>query len=138
MPRMAITLSYDATTLPLGERLLWTDEFDYSPVQQALSRSVSGALLVQLGVRSAGRRITLDGVASNAWISRAVCQQLQAWAALPGATFTLVLRGQTWSVMFDQSQGSGFEATPVWRLADGQESPDQVFLPQLRFVTVAP
>lgn len=81
--------------------------------------------------------VIADG-ASNAWISRAVCQQLQAWAALPGATFTLVLRGQTWSVMFDQSQGSGFEATPVWRLADGQESPDQVFLPQLRFVTVAP
>lgn len=133
---MAITLTYSGTTAHLGDRLLWTDEFTWSPVAQVTEPSTTGALLVHVGVRIAGRPITLDGGESKAWATRALCSTLQAWAALPGITLTLVLRGISRQVIFDHQRG-GFEAVPIWRLADGQETPDQVFLPTLRFLTVA-
>lgn len=134
---MAITLTYNGTTAQLGDRLLWTDEFGWSPVEQVKETSTTGKLMLHVGVRDADRPITLDGVESKAWISRALCASLEAWAALPTAVFTLVLRGVARQVMFDQERG-GFEATPIWRLADGQETPEQVFLPVFRFFTVAP
>ena len=134
---MAITLSYNSTTAQLGDRLLWTDEFGWSPVEQVTEPSTTGKLMVHVGVREAGRPISLDGVGSKAWITRSLCASLEAWAALPGVVFTLVLRGVSRQVMFDHERG-GFEAQPIWRLADGQETPEQVFLPTLRFLTVAP
>jgi len=131
---MSITLTYNGTTAHLSDRLIWTDEFGWSPVKQVTGPGTTGALLVHVGVLQAGRSIELDGVESKAWITRFLCETLQAWAALPGITFTLVLRGVARQVMFDHERG-GFEATPVWLLADGEETPDQVFLPILRFLT---
>jgi hypothetical protein len=131
---MAITLSYNGTTAQLGDRLIWSNEFGWSPVAQVAEPGTTGALMVHVGVRSAGRPITLDGVESKAWISRALCASLQAWSELPGIVMTLVLRGVSRQVIFDHQQG-GFEAVPVWRIADGQETPEQVLLPTFRFLT---
>ena len=39
---MAITLTYSGTTLALSDRLAWTDEFSWSPVQQAMEYSTTG------------------------------------------------------------------------------------------------
>lgn len=133
---MAITLTYLGTTAQLGDRLIWTDEFGWSPVEQVTEPGTTGALMVHVGVRVAGRPIELDGRESKAWITRTLCASLEAWAALPGAIFTLVLRGVSRQVIFDHERG-GFEATPIWRIADGHETPEQVFLPVLRFLTYA-
>ena len=131
---MSITLTYNGTTAHFGDRLQWTDEFGWSPVAQATQPGTTGALMVHVGVRQAGRPITLDGNESRTWFTRSLCASLEAWAALPGIKFTLVLRGVSREVMFDHER-VGFEAKPIWRLADGQETPEQVFLPTLRFIT---
>lgn len=134
MPCMSITLTYSGTTTQLGNRLVWTDEFAWSPVAQVTEPGTTGALLVHVGARTAGRPITLDGVESNAWITRALCSSLEAWAALPGIFLTLMLRGVARQVIFDHEQG-GFEAQPIWRIADGEQTPEEVFLPTFRFLT---
>ncbi|UCU92693.1 hypothetical protein [Hydrogenophaga taeniospiralis] len=131
---MAITLTYSGTVAHLSDRLIWTDEFGPSPVVQVTGPSTTGALLVHQGVLQAGRQIELDGVESKAWITRSLCSSLEAWAALPLVNFTLVLRGVSRQVIFDRERG-GFEAKSIWLLADGEETPDQVFLPTLRFLT---
>ncbi|MCB4362684.1 hypothetical protein KIH07_03000 [Hydrogenophaga taeniospiralis] len=131
---MAITLTYNGTVANLGDRLIWTDEFGQSPVKQVKGSSTTGALLVHVGVLQAGRQITLDGVDSKAWIPRSLCESLELWAALPDITLTLVLRGVARQVMFDHERGA-FEATPIWLLADGEQTPDEVFLPILRLFT---
>lgn len=132
---MAITLSYNGTTANLGDRLIWTDEFRYSAVEKVIETGTKGALMVHQGVRVAGRPITLDGVESKAWITRALCASLQAWSDLPNIFLTLTLRGVSRSVIFDND---GFEAVSVWRIADGHETPEQVFLPTFRFLTADP
>lgn len=135
---MAITLTYNGTTAQLGDRLIWVNEFGWSPVEQVSDTGTTGALMVHVGVRTGGRPIELDGVESKAWITRSLCASLEAWAALPGIVLTLVLRGVSRQVIFDHESG-GFEAKPIWRIADGQETPEQVFLPTFRFLTwVAP
>lgn len=132
---MSITLTHAGTTLDLGDRLIWSDEFDWHPVVQAIGYSTTGALLLDVGTRLGGRPITLDGVQSQAWITRATCDTLKGWAALPGAELVLVLRGVPRNVIFDHEK-KAFEARPLWLLADGEQTPDQVFLPTLRFLEI--
>lgn len=135
---MAITLTYNGTTATLSDRLAWVDEFDWSPVVQATAPSTTGTLLVDVGVLQAGRPITLQGTETSAWVSRSLCSTLQAWAALPAITLTLVVRGVARQVIFDHAR-KGFEARPLWRLLDGEQgAPTDVYLPTLRFLEVAP
>ena len=47
----------------------------------------------------------------------------------------LVLRGITHPVIFDHAQG-GFAAQPIWRLADGEITPELFYRPTFRFLKV--
>ena len=132
---MSITLTYSGTTAHLSDRLHWADEFDWSPVDQATGYSTRGALLVDVGLKLAGQPITLEGNDTNAWISRALCSTLQAWAALPGIQLDLVLRGETHQVIFDHGKG-GFTAQPIWKLLDGEISPELMYRPTFKFLKV--
>lgn len=132
---MSITLTYNGTTAHLSDRLQWTNEYDWSPVDQATGYSTRGALLVDVGLKLAGQPITLDGTDTNAWISRALCSTLQAWAALPGIQLDLVLRGETHQVIFDHAKG-GFTAQPIWKLLDGEITPELMYRPTFKFLKV--
>ena len=131
-----ITLTYGTTTLELPDRLLWTDEYQWSPVVSEARWGTTGALILHVGTRQAGRPITLDGRASEAWIERALCDQLNVWAALPGAEFELVLRGVARTVVFASSQGAAFEADPIWRVVDSEHTPELLYRPFFRFIEV--
>ena len=126
-----ITLTLAGTTLELSDRLLWVDEFQWSPVATELRWGTTGAPQLHVGLRQAGRPITLDGRESEAWIPRELCDQFNAWAALPGATFSLVLRGQTRTVVLSQ-----FDATPLWKLLDGEHTGDVLYRPFFKFMEV--
>lgn len=132
---MSITLTYNGTTAHLSDRLHWADEFDWSPVEQSTSYSTTGAFLVDVSLKQAGQPITLDGTDTNAWISRSLCSTLQAWAALPGIQLDLVLRGETHQVIFDHAKG-GFSAQPIWKLLDGEITPELFYRPTFRFLKV--
>ena len=132
---MSITLTYNGTTAHLSDRLQWTNEYDWSPVDQATAYSTRGKLLVDVALKLAGQPITLDGTSTNTWISRALCDTLQAWAALPGIELALVLRGTTHAVIFDHAQG-GFSAQPIWKLLDGEITPEQCYRPTFKFLKV--
>lgn len=132
---MSITLTYNGTTAHLSDRLQWTNEYDWSPVDQATGYSTRGALLVDVGLKLAGQPITLEGTDTNAWISRALCSTLQAWAALPGIQLDLVLRGETHQVIFDHGKG-GFSAQPIWKLLDGEITPELMYRPTFKFLKV--
>lgn len=132
---MTITLTYSGTTATLSDRLHWTDEYNWSPVEQSSEYSTEGALLVDVALKQAGRPITLDGTDTAAWITRALCDTLQAWAALPGIELTLIVRGVARTVMFDHAR-TGFEARPIWKLLDGEITPELFYLPTFRFLEI--
>lgn len=119
MAQPVITLSDGVTTLPLDPDLYWSDEFAWHAIEQSVERSITGALLVDLGERQGGRPITLEPPDDNAaWMPRATLAQLQAWEANPAMILTLSLRGQAMQVIFRRHDGEPVEAKPVTFVAD--------------------
>lgn len=132
---MSLTLSDGTTSVDLDPDLLWSDEFQWSRVARAASRSITGALIVQSALRLNGRPITLqpedDG---SAWMTRDVVEQLAAWANTPNLTLTLTgLRGESRQVIF-RDQENPLDARPVQHLND-VEAGDQ-YLVTLRLMEI--
>lgn len=115
-----ITLNDGVATLTLPNDLQWLNEFAWSPVEQGQEYSLSGALIVQEGVKLRGREITLFGGEDSAWITRAVLLQLYAFASAPGKVMTLTLHARTFTVMFRHP--GAIEAAEIIRQADPADS----------------
>lgn len=80
---MQLTNLANGVVLLLPDDLLWSDEHSWTPAVAATSYLITGALLIQSALRQAGRPITLAGPHDMAWVTRAVVEQLRAWAATP-------------------------------------------------------
>lgn len=108
-----ISLSYLGTTLQIHKDLLWSDEYNWQPVEQAVDRTIGGQLIVQSAARVAGRPITLEPEDdSTAWMPRSTVDLLRNWAADPGREMVLTLRGVARDVIFRHQDG-GLEVRPV-------------------------
>ena len=102
----------DTITLPVD--LHWEDETDWTPVEQSQEYSLAGSLVLDAGVKQAGRPITLAGGDDRAWASRATVLALMAKAATPGTEMTLTLNdARTFTVMFRHGDGKPVDAKPV-------------------------
>lgn len=131
---MSISLSDGTTTVELNPDLFWSDEDNWHPVQQAVARTLTGALDVQVAGLTKGRPITLEPENdSSAWMASAVVAQLRNWAAVPGQELTLTLRSQTYTVLFRHQDG-GFEARPVVHYRD--RLPDDYYLCVIRLMEI--
>lgn len=108
-----ITLTYQGTPLTLPDDLDWTDEHSWSPVVQEANHTLSGTLVVETAEKLAGRTITLESADDRAWLPYTSVQTLRAWAAIPGAEMTLVLRGQSRQVVFRHQDAPAVEAWPI-------------------------
>lgn len=104
---MNVTLN----SVQLPDDLVWRDEFDWAPVEQAVTPTLSGALLVEETARPAGRPITLMGVAP-----RALVLTLKALEAELAQTMTLTLLDGTPRRVFWRRPG--VVASPLYEIAD--------------------
>jgi len=76
-------------SLDLPKDLQWVDELTWNAVDQSTEFSLTGALLVQEGVRQKGRYVTLNGLDNMAWITREQGLSLLSMANTPGLILTL-------------------------------------------------
>ena len=128
-----ITLTYQGLPQELPDRLIWVDEYQWSPVEKSIRTATNGAMHVHAGKRLAGRPYTLDGQPGRAWVERSVCDLMNTWSADPLAELTLFIRGAARSVIWDSSNGLAFEATPIWVLEDDEHTQDLKYIPMFRF-----
>ena len=134
---MSISLTYSGTVLPLDPDLYWEDENQYSPVSQTVDYGLTGALIIQVDGDSTrrGRPITLrPDDETSAWMIRADLDTLNEWAAIPGAVFTLTLRGIERAVMFRHQDRPAVDARPVLHFRDVQDT--DYYLVTLKFMEV--
>ena len=103
-------------TLTLPDDLWWEDETDWTPVDQTVEHSTTGALLMDVSTKLAGRPITLVGDDNTAWISRQTALSLQALAAVPGKEMTLIIHGQTFTVRFRYDTGKPVDTEALVRI----------------------
>lgn len=129
------TLSDGTTTVVLSDDLYWSDENNWSPVEQTVQRSITGAQIVQSAARIGGRPITLQPIDDScAWITRATLDALRSLAAAPGQQLTLTLRGQTHNVLFRHQDGAAVEASPV--VSYGDVAATDFYRATIRFMEV--
>jgi len=134
---MAITLTVGATTLALSDDLRWLDEAEWSPVEQSVERSITGALIVQSAERTAGtgRPITLGPPDdASAWMARRTLDQLMTWASTPGQVLALDLRGTVHSVVFRHHEAPALQADPVVWYSD--ETADDLYRITIKLMRV--
>ena len=133
---MSVTLADSGTTLTLNPDLYWSDENTWHPVQQAVERTITGAQVIQVAGMTKGRPITLEPIDDEAaWMTLTGVTALRNWAAVPGKTMTLTLRGEAREVIFRHQDG-GFEARPVIQYRDGHELPVDFYLCTIRLMEI--
>ena len=90
----------------LPDDLVWSDEFEWAPVEQVVTPTLSGALLVEETAKPEGRPLTLSGHCSRAKVLEAQVAQLMTLTLLDGVARTVVWRRP------------GVVATPLVEMAD--------------------
>lgn len=117
--------------LPRG--MLWVDEFAWSAVNKSVERSITGAQVIDVVERIAGRPITLQAVQDQGWIRRDVLQSVLALANDPAGEYLLRLAdGRDFVVQF-----SGDDPVSAEPLSRPELPPDShPYIATLRFITV--
>lgn len=129
------TLTDGTTTVTFSDDLVWADEFAWAPVEQAIERTITGALVIQAAARVAGRPITLAAEdAKSGWLTRAQLDQFKAWAAVPGQQMTLTYRGEAHTVIW-RHQDTAIDAAAVAFFAGPPQAGDY-YRATLRFMEI--
>lgn len=98
--------------IELPQDLYWADEFDWSDLAQSNPvYTVGGAVVVQQGIKTAGRPITLTG--QWVWLTRTDYQTLQTWSQVPELEMTLThYDGRLFNVIF-RNHETAVDCEPV-------------------------
>ena len=124
-------------TVPIENGFLWSDEFDWKPIEQSQERAVNGTLIIQEGKKKSGRPITLSPSDSQGWIKRSSLSILKDWSALQAEQFTLVFEYQhdtrQFNVIFNHAEGA-IDAEPVKGFPTVSE--DDFYKVTLKFIEV--
>lgn len=98
--------------LPSGVQ--WGDELSWQPVDQAVDRGLTGALIVQASAIPSGRPITLASIGQEGGAVPLVdVQQLRSWAAVPLQEMVLTVRGADYAVMWRHQDAPALTAEPL-------------------------
>lgn len=87
--RLSTVAPQPVFSVDLPKDLLWSEELTWNTVDQNVEYSLSGALLIQEGVKLKGRMITLVGKDDMAWITREIGLTLLNMSNSPGLVMTL-------------------------------------------------
>ena len=121
----------------LSDGFLWSDEFDWQPIEQSQERAVDGTLIIQEGKKKSGRPITLTADKNMAWVKRHIVSKLKDWSVLQ-EQFTLQFEyfhdKRTFNVAFNH-QEKAIEARPV--LDHPSVSEDEEYNVTLRFLELS-
>lgn len=132
---MSTILTDGTTTVTLTADLLRTDQHAWSPVRQAVTATLTGALWIDVSEMQAGEPITLSGSADNAGaITRAQFAQLRALANMPGQVFTLTYQGAAYQVMWRHEEPPALDARDLIDYAD--PLPTDWVIPTLKFTRI--
>lgn len=117
----------------LPEGVYWSDEFSYSKVAQSSPvYTLNGALIIQQGVKQAGRPITLGG--QWAWINRGDFKKLKEWRDTPLLEMTLTHYDlRTFQVVF-RNHEAAIECEPLFY--ETPESNNDIYSGEIRLITI--
>ena len=113
---MRLVRKSTSEAVSLEDGFLWSDEFEWKPIEQKLERAIDGTAIIQEGKKKSGRSIALVPADKEmGWIKRRDLRSLLAWSALQ-EQFTLEFEyphdNRHFKVIFNHEAGA-LEAKPV-------------------------
>jgi hypothetical protein len=87
--RLSTAAPQTVYTVDLPKDLIWSDELTWQKVEQEMKYSLTGALLIQEGVKQKGRFITFTASSNMAWLTRSQGTTLMSMRDTPGLVMTL-------------------------------------------------
>jgi hypothetical protein len=112
---MKLTRKATGETVTLDDGFFWSDE-DWSPIKQTNEHATNGVLITQVGIKQAGRPITLKPAnQKKGWIKLRELRQLREWQALIEEEFLLEFEipdARVFNVIFN-NEGSALESSPI-------------------------
>ena len=105
---MAVVLG--GVTLP--PNIVWEDKYKWNPVVQEVKSTLGGSLIVYSG-QMRGRRITLVAYQDQGWLTLAQVDAVKALADVAGATYTLTIGAESFTVVFRHEEPPAVEFEPL-------------------------
>ena len=103
-------LTLDEIDLPLD--LVWVDEFDFTPIEQKQTRTLTGAIVFETAEKQGGRNITIGEGDAPVFVKKTIIDALYA-KLTANSVMTLTLQDtRSFSVRF-QHEDKPLEAKPV-------------------------
>lgn len=134
---MKLVRKSTSEAVTLSDGFLWSDEFDWNPIEQKQDYAVDGAFIIQEGKKKSGRPITLTADKNMAWLKRHVVSKLKDWSVLQEKfelQFNYFHDKRTFNVVFNH-QDKAIEAKPV--LEHPSVSDDDEYNVTLRFLELS-
>ena len=123
-------------TIVLPDSLFWEDEFAWRSVGSSMEYSSTGAVLLDLDVKQAGRPITLTAEGDEyCWLKRSEVLALETLAADPGREMALTLDSRNYTVIFRPGDKPPFDAESIWREMPVADEDDYI-LKAVRLMTI--
>jgi len=105
---MSLTLD----NIEIQKDFVWVDEFDFTPIEQSETRTLTGALVLETAVKQKGRPITIAEGDKPARVLRSVVNTLDALLALNKVMDLTLQDGRTFRVRFKHNDGKPIESKP--------------------------
>jgi hypothetical protein len=106
---MAISLN----GIALNPSLMWLDEFNYDTVTQKLIYTLDAGYRVYSMHAPNNRPITLVANEESGWFTREMVVAIKAIESVPKAEYPLIIRDQTFNVVFRHDDPPAFEVVPL-------------------------
>lgn len=134
---MKLVRKSTSEAVTLSDGFLWSDEFDWNPIEQKQDYAVDGAFIIQEGKKKSGRPISLTADKNMAWLKRHIVSKLKDWSVLQEKfelQFNYFHDKRTFNVFFNH-QDKAIEAKPV--LEHPSVSDDDEYNVTLRFLELS-
>lgn len=103
--------------IKLHPQFEWVDEFDWTPIAQSEPiYTLTGAMVLERGIKKAGRPITLDG--SLAVVPRQTVKTILAWAGTQASFVLHCPDGRDFAVVFDKTPITAVKEFIPYRYSD--------------------
>jgi hypothetical protein len=101
-------------TLLLPDEAQWTDQNEWSPVDQATVQTLGGETIIFSQSLTNGRPITIEIQDGITWLDQGAVDTIQAMALQAGATFSLIWDDEAFTVMFRHHDPPAVSFKPIW------------------------
>jgi hypothetical protein len=101
-------------TLLLPDEAQWTDQNEWSPVDQATVQTLGGETIVFSQPLTNGRPITIEIQDGITWLDQDAVDATQDMAIQAGATFSLIWDEEIFTVMFRHPDPPAVSFKPIW------------------------